>query len=275
MTEITKQRFKQEKLLVDGVKFKKQKSKENEQPVPKEAVISEATKGNLAKVFKKKLDGVAHKNSVDEDGNKKAVTPAEWRVAAANYGTGMYKLEDIAETLGVSIVTASQKFKEMGIKKGAYEEDVKKELRNSVIKSHFISTEENNEIFTETQRDELKKTKFISDYVMKTFADNAKAGKSVAEIEKDVKVCKDLMSISSMRIDTVKKILNREGKDNNFDNSIDVTPPLNIRIMTAEEAEEIANRANSEDFAMGGIPEIQLNTDQDIIEEYDDLEQDG
>lgn len=214
----------------------------------------------------KRLKEIVDRKTKSDDTRRK-VPAIEWKVAAAKYETGMYELDDIAEMLGVARITVSKRFSETGVKKGASEKYVEQAIREKVLEAHFITADENNTMYAEMQRDDFKYIKLFKEQIVKAIVHAIKTTGSAAAAKEEVNTLSKAIEAISKGHDTGRIILNRKEMESV---TVDQLPYLEMRFMSPEEQDAIANQTNSEEFALGALHEPVIDYDADIIEEFED-----
>lgn len=219
----------------------------------------------LAKEWTNDLKKIVDQKNQSEDRRRK-VPALEWEFAAANYATGMYELDDIAEKLGVARITVSKKFAEMGIKKGDLKKELTQQVKEKVVESHFMDVDESNALYAEALRTQYRYAKAIMDASMKAVLTAVKDNGSAAAAKDEVITFDKQMSMIAKWGDVNRVALDRARiEEATSASSIQQLP---IYFMSPEDEAAIANHTNSDDFGMGMLDNLSNDDfDSDIIEE--------
>lgn len=192
----------------------------------------------------------------------KRLTTAEWSEATTLYELGQASLSDLSRRFGISSSALSQYFKNKGITKGSkrseIEDKVKEAITEKAITEAITFASLRKKRIEETKAQSYQSISMIAALTAKLVSDTARAGKSIATLEDDLKSLKLASSIISQTRYERYKLL-----DIDLEVDESTLPVLEIRNLTQKEIEKLrSSDEEDEDFAFPKIEE-----DDIVVEE--------
>lgn len=186
--------------------------------------------------------------AVEEEDKSKRLTPREYARAKTMWTSGDYSLKEISDAVGVSATALSRRFKRDSVSKGSDAKKVSAAVKRAIEKTSAAQAEE----LASTAHDiKMLSLKAIELYTKKGYSDVVnciKTGRSVAEIQGDLKALKLASEIVSMNYGTGARILGLD-QDLNID---DTLPELQITLMTENDVAELREQQRREEAEANG-----------------------